>query len=64
MLAEFNFFGILIAPIALYALFAIPLTLIVRFALWRSGAISWFWHRPLLEIALYICILCLMVVYV
>ncbi|MEE8657775.1 DUF1656 domain-containing protein [Acetobacteraceae bacterium EV16G] len=64
MLAEFNLFGVLIAPIAIYALFAIPLTLMLRFIIWRVGAMSWFWHWPLFQIALYICVLCLMVVYV
>lgn len=64
MLAEFNLFGVLISPIAVYSLAAIPVILFIRFLLWRTGAIEWFWHVALFEVALYVCVLCLMVLYV
>lgn len=64
MLTEFNLFGVFMAPIALYAVVAIFITLLVRFVLWRLGALDWFWHVALLEVALYVSILCLLVLYV
>ncbi|GBQ09861.1 DUF1656 domain-containing protein [Swaminathania salitolerans] len=64
MLAEFNLFGVFISPIAVYAIAAIPVTLMIRFVLWRTGAIEWFWHVALFEVALYVSVLCLLVLYV
>ncbi|AQS89308.1 hypothetical protein AA101099_2941 [Neoasaia chiangmaiensis NBRC 101099] len=64
MLAEFNLFGVFVAPIAVYAVLAIPVTLLLRFVLWRTGAIEWFWHVALFEVALYVSVLCLMILYV
>ncbi|GBQ94108.1 DUF1656 domain-containing protein [Asaia krungthepensis] len=64
MLAEFDLFGVFISPIAIYSVAAIPVTLLIRFLLWRTGAIEWFWHVALFEVALYVCVLCLMVLYV
>ncbi|AOX17525.1 DUF1656 domain-containing protein [Kozakia baliensis] len=64
MLSEFDIFGVFIAPIAVYAIAAIPVTLLIRFILWRTGAIEWFWHVALFEVALYASVLCLLVLYV
>ena len=64
MLSEFDIFGVFIAPIAVYAIAAIPVTLLIRFILWRTGAIEWFWHVALFEVALYTSVLCLLVLYV
>lgn len=64
MLTEFNLFGVFMAPIALYAVVAIFITLLVRFVLWRLGALDWFWQVALPEVALYVSILCLLVLYV
>ncbi|GAJ28267.1 DUF1656 domain-containing protein [Acidomonas methanolica] len=64
MLSEFNLFGVFIAPIAVYAIVAIPVTLLVRFLLWRTGALEWFWHVALFEVALYVSVVCLLVLYV
>lgn len=64
MLVEFNLFGVFVAPIAIYAVFAVFVTLVFRFLLWRIGALGWFWHVALFEIALYVCVLCLLVLYV
>ncbi|QDH16052.1 DUF1656 domain-containing protein [Oecophyllibacter saccharovorans] len=64
MLAEVNLFGIYVAPFSIYALVAVFVTLVVRFLLWRFGALAWFWHVPLFEVGLYVCILCLLVLYV
>lgn len=64
MLSEFNLFGVLIAPIVVYAVAAIPATLLLRFLFWRTGAIEWFWHVALFEVALYVSVLCLLILYV
>jgi len=64
VLTEFHFFGVLLAPIAIYALMALPLTLLLRFLLWWSGILKWFWHQALFEVALYASVLCLLVLYV
>ncbi|MXV36643.1 MULTISPECIES: DUF1656 domain-containing protein [Saccharibacter] len=64
MLAEVNLFGIFVSPIAIYAVVAVFVTLMLRFLLWRIGALGWFWHVALFEIALYVCVLCLLVLYV
>ncbi len=64
MLTEFNLFGVFMAPIVVYALAALPLTMCIRFALWWSGLLGWFWHIALFEVSLYVCILCLLILYV
>lgn len=64
MLTEFNLFGVFMAPIVVYAIAAVPITVFIRFLLWWSGLLKWFWHAALLEVSLYVCILCLLVFYV
>lgn len=64
MLAEVNIFGVFVAPLSIYALVAVIITLILRNLLWRLGALGWFWHVALFEIALYVCVLCLLILYV
>ncbi|MCH4024688.1 MAG: DUF1656 domain-containing protein [Acetobacter sp.] len=64
MLTEFNLFGVFMAPIVLYALAAIPVTMMLRFLLWRTGLLGWFWHLALFELSLYVSVLCLLVLYV
>ncbi|GCD64669.1 hypothetical protein NBRC3279_0160 [Acetobacter pasteurianus NBRC 3279] len=64
MLAEVNIFGVFIAPIVVYALAALPITMFVRFVLWWSGLLGWFWHIALFEVSLYVSILCLLILYV
>lgn len=63
MLAEVNILGIFIAPIAVYAVAALFLTQMFVALLWRFGVFEWFWHSALVEIALYVCILCFLVIY-
>lgn len=64
MIAEFDFFGIFIAPFVVYTLLALIVTMIIRSILWRTGLIKMFWHLALFEVALYFCILCLLILYV
>lgn len=63
MLSELHVSGILFAPIVLYGLAALPPTLLLRALIWRSGLAGWSWHLPLLEVALYVCVLSLLVLY-
>ncbi|QDH17164.1 DUF1656 domain-containing protein [Swingsia samuiensis] len=64
MLTEVNVFGIFVSPFSIYAVSAVFITLLLRNILWRTGALNWFWHVALFEIALYVCILCLLILYV
>ncbi len=61
MLTELNLGGVLFAPILAYALLAVPITLALRALIWASGLARLSWHLPLLEFALYICVLSLLV---
>ncbi len=61
MLTELHLGGVLFAPIVAYALLAVPITLLLRALIWASGLARWTWHLPLLEFALYICVLSLLV---
>jgi hypothetical protein len=63
MLTELHVSGVLFAPIVLYALLALPITLVLRALIWRTGLARWAWHLPLLEVALYVCVLSLLVMY-
>lgn len=64
MLSEVSLCGVFVSPIAVYAVCAVLVTLALRYGLWRLGALSWFWHVALFEIALYVCVLCLLVIFV
>lgn len=64
MIAEFDFFGVFIAPFVVYALLAFALTIFIRSFLWKTGLIKLFWHLALFEVALYFSILCLLILYV
>ena len=61
MLSEAQLDGILFAPIVLYALAALPITLLLRAAMWRIGFMRLVWHLALFEVALYLCVLSLLV---
>lgn len=63
MLTELHIAGVLFAPIVLYGLVALPITLLLRALIWRTGLAAWGWHLPLLEVALYVCVLSLLVMY-
>jgi len=61
MIEELDFFGILIAPIVAYAMFAIPIFFILRWALSRLGVWRFVWHPALFEVSLYLIVLSLLV---
>ena len=64
MLSEAAFGGVLVAPIMLYALAALPITLLLRTLMWRLGLMRLVWHIALFEVALYLCVLSLLVLLV
>ena len=61
MFSELHLGGVLFAPIMLYALAALPITLLLRMAMWRIGFMRLVWHLALFEVALYLCVLSLLV---
>lgn len=63
MLAEFNVFGIYIAPLVVYGIVAFLITIFIRWVLWKLGALQWFWHVALFEVALYCAVLSLLILY-
>ena len=63
MIADFDLFVVFIAPFVVYALIALIITMIIRSILWRTGLIKLFWHLALFEVALYVCVLCLLILY-
>jgi len=63
MLSEIDIGGVFVAPIAVYAICAIPVTLLTRLLLQRIGLTRWFWHLSLFDVALYAGVLSLLVRY-
>jgi hypothetical protein len=61
MIAELDIFGVLVAPIVAYVLLAIPVLLLLRWALARLGFFRLVWHPALFEVSLYLIILSLFV---
>jgi hypothetical protein len=57
MLSEVDVGGIYVAPIAVYAVSAIPLFLILRSALGHLGVLRNIWHPALFELAVYVTLL-------
>jgi hypothetical protein len=54
---EIDLGGILVAPFVRYLLFAVVITIVVRFVIGRLGLRSMFANPPLAEAALYVWIL-------
>lgn len=63
-LTEVSVGGVLIAPIVVYMLVAIPLFVVLRTVLGRTGLLRRLWHPALVELALYVCIVSLLVLFV
>ncbi len=61
MLSEAHFGGVLFAPIMVYAIAALPITLLLRMVMWQVGFMRLVWHLALFEVALYLCVLSLLV---
>lgn len=64
MLSEVNIAGIYVAPIAVYALAALPITLVLRVVFFRTGLRARAWHPALFELAVYVIVLALLILLV
>lgn len=64
MLSEVAVAGALLPPLFVYALFTMPLFLLLRWLLVRSGVLARIWHPGLFEFSLSLSLLALMVLYV
>jgi hypothetical protein len=64
MMHEATLLGVLFAPIVLYAVVAFVMFVILRRLLGRLGLLRFLWHPALFEVALYVSILSLLVLFV
>jgi hypothetical protein len=64
MMTEVNVGGILIAPLVVYGMAAMPMFLVLRLLLGRLRLLRAVWHPALFELALYVSIVCLLVRFV
>ncbi len=63
MLSEIDIAGVYVAPISVYGLVAVPITLALRWLLWRTRLLGLFWHPSLVTFSLYVTALSLLVIY-
>ncbi|MBD9397193.1 DUF1656 domain-containing protein [Pseudomonas sp. PDM11] len=56
-LHEWSLGGVLLSPMAAYAVLALLLTGVVRLGLQRAGLAQWIWHEALFDCALFVCVL-------
>jgi hypothetical protein len=63
MMAEVNIGGVLIAPIVIYMLIALAIFAVCRLALGHFDLLRRVWHPALFEVALFLCILSLLFLY-
>jgi hypothetical protein len=61
MLSEVSIGGIFMAPIVVFAVAAIPAFLICRWVLGYLGVLRNIWHPALFELAVYLTLLCLLI---
>lgn len=64
MLSEVAVAGVYLPPFFVYASLSLPLFLIVRRLLARSGVLRWVWHPALFEFAISLCLVSLLILYV
>jgi len=60
-LRELTLGGVLVSPMLLFAVLALPVTLVLRLALQRTPVAGWIWHEALFDCALYVCVLAALV---
>ncbi|SFW13404.1 Protein of unknown function [Pseudomonas sp. NFACC19-2] len=56
-LHEWSLGGVLLSPMAAYAVLALLLTGVLRLGLQHIGLSRWIWHEALFDCALYVCVL-------
>jgi protein AaeX len=61
MLSEVNIDGVFVAPLVVYAAAAVPLFLICHQVLRYFHVLHNTWHQGLFELALYVALLCVLV---
>ncbi|HEX3574552.1 MAG TPA: DUF1656 domain-containing protein [Rhodopila sp.] len=64
MLHEVDIAGLLVAPISVYAFAAVLVVLALRYVLIGTGLLRRAWHPALLEVALYVSVLSLLILFV
>jgi hypothetical protein len=60
-LREWALGGVLLSPFLIYALLALLLTGLLRFAVQATPLGRWIWHEALFDVALFVCVLYLVV---
>lgn len=61
MRSDVDIMGLYFVSIVVYMMLTIPLFVIVRRALFKSGFYRYVWHPNLFEVALYLCLVCVFV---
>ena len=62
-MTEINIGGVYLAPIIVYAIVSTLIFIILRFVLGHTGLLRRVWHPALFEVALFLCVLSLLVRY-
>jgi hypothetical protein len=57
MIGELNVYGLLVSPLLLWVLAALPATALFRRTLRRLGVYRAVWHPPLFDLALFVIVL-------
>ena len=57
MISELNIAGVFIPPLLAWGLIALPISAVARFVLGRMGFYRLVWHRPLVDLSLFVLIL-------
>ncbi len=60
-LREITLGGVMVSPMLVFALLALPLTFLLRLGLQRTPLANWIWHESLFDCALYVCVLAALV---
>ncbi|WP_194789377.1 DUF1656 domain-containing protein [Pseudomonas sp. UFMG81] len=60
-LREWALGGVLLSPFLIYVLLALLLTGLLRFAVQATPLGRWIWHEALFDVALFVCVLYLVV---
>ena len=61
MRSDVNILGLYFVSIVIYMILTIPVFVIVRRSLFKLGFYKYVWHPNLFEVALYLCLVCLIV---
>lgn len=61
MRSDVNVMGMFFISSVIYMLLAVPLFILIRRTLFRLGFYRYVWHANLFEVALYVTLVCLLV---